>query len=161
MSGEAQIHALVKEAADAARSDCGVEAALAWADGYVLLPEAVQRDMASLESAGWDFEVMVRERLESLASNRMSAARIATLREDNPELRLLHDLVIGMKVHVPEGFEPNGHQPRSDLRDTYLDVAPAMNKMYGAVIAERLAFLLPLDLALQHLPNLHLSKAHW
>jgi hypothetical protein len=101
---------------------------------------------------------MARERLESLAANRVSDARIATLREDYPERALLYDLVIGMKVNVPEGFEPNGHQPRSDLRDTYLDVAPAMNKMYGVVIADRLAFLLPLDLALQHVPNLHLSK---
>jgi hypothetical protein len=161
VSGEEQIDALIKEAADAARSDYGVEAALAWADGYVFPPEFVERDTASLESAGWDFEVMVRERLESLASNRMSDARIATLRDDNPERALLRDLVIGMKVHVPEGFEPNGHQPRSDLRDMYIDVAPAMNKMYGAVIADRLAFLLPLDLALQHVPNLHLSRAHW
>jgi hypothetical protein len=104
---------------------------------------------------------MARERLESLAANRVSDARIATLRDDNPERALLFDLVIGMKVNVPEGFEPSGHQPRSDLRDTYLDVAPAMNKMYGAAIADRLAFLLPLDLALQHVPNLHLSKAHW
>jgi hypothetical protein len=58
-SGEAQIRALVEEAADAARSDYGVEAALAWVDGYVFPPEAVQRDTACLESAGWDFEVMV------------------------------------------------------------------------------------------------------
>jgi hypothetical protein len=36
-----------------------------------------------------------------------------------------------------------------------------MNKMFGAVIADRLAFLLPLDLALQLVPNLNLSKAHW
>jgi hypothetical protein len=88
-------------------------------------------------------------------------ARIATLREDNPERALLHNLVIGMNVHIPEGLEPNGHQPRSDLRDIYLDVPPSMNKMYGAVIADRLAFLLLLDLALQHVPNLHLSKTHW
>jgi hypothetical protein len=157
-SSEAQVHALLNAAADAARNDYGVEAALAWADGYTFPPEFIKRDTASLESAGWDFEIMVRERLESLAANRMSDDRIATLREDNPERALLHDLVIGMKVHVPEGFE---HQPRSDLRDIYLDVAPAMNKMYGAAIADRLAFLLPLDLALQHVPNLHLSKAHW
>ena len=161
VSGAEQIRSLVKEAADAARTDYGVEAALAWADGYVFPPETVQRDTVCLESAGWDFEVMVRERLESLAANRMSEARIDALREDNPERALLRDLVIGMKVHLPEGFEPNGHQPRSELRDTYVDVAPAMNKMYGAVIADRLAFLLPLDLALQHVPNLHLSKAHW
>lgn len=42
-----------------------------------------------------------------------------------------------------------------------MEVAPAVHKMYGAVIADRLAFLLPLNLALQHVPNLHLSKAHW
>ena len=161
VSGEAQIHALVKEATDAARSDYGVEAALAWADGYVFPPEAIKWDTACLESAGWDFEVMVRERLHSLAANRMSDARIAVLREDNPERALIRDLVIGMKVHVPKGFEPNGHQPRSGFRDSYMDVAPSMNEVYGAVIANRLAFLLPLDLALRHVPNLHLSKAHW
>jgi hypothetical protein len=94
----------VKEAADA-----GVETAMAWADGYAFPPKFVQRDTASLESAGWFFEVMMRERSESLAVNRMSDARIATLREDNPERALHHNLVIGMKVHVPEGFEPNGH----------------------------------------------------
>ena len=53
------------------------------------------------------------------------------------------------------------YQPRSELRVAYTDVAPAVNKMYGAVIADRLAFILPLHLALQHVPNLHLSKAHW
>jgi hypothetical protein len=66
-----------------------------------------------------------------------------------------------MKVHVSEGFQPNGHGPRTELRDIYVDVAPAVNKMYGATLADRLAFLLPLDLALQHVRNLHLSKEHW
>jgi hypothetical protein len=51
-------------------------------------------------------------------------------------------------VNVPEGFEPNGRQARSDLQDTYTDVAtPAVNKIFGTVIAHRLAFLLPLDLS--------------
>lgn len=117
--------------------------------------------MACLVAAKYDFEVMVRERLESLSANRLSAKRVERLREDNPERVLLMDLVVGMKVHVPEGFQPNGHQPRSDLRDIYVEVAPAVNKMLGAVIADRLAFLLPLDMALQYVPNLHLSKAHW
>lgn len=70
-------------------------------------------------------------------------------------------MVVGMKVHVSEGFQPNGHQPRSELRDIYVEVAPAVHKMYGATLRESLAFLLPLDVALRHVPNLHLSKAHW
>ena len=161
VSSEGQIQKLVQEAADAARSDYGVESALEWANGYTFPPGTVDSDTASLVAAGYDFEVMVRERLESLSDNRLSVSRVETLREDNPERGLLMDLVVGMKVHVPEGFKPNGHQPRSELRDIYVDVAPAVNKMLGAVIADRLAFLLPLDLALQHVPNLHLSKAHW
>lgn len=161
ISSEGQIQELVQEAADAARSDYGVESALEWANGYTFPPGTVDSDMACLVAAKYDFEVMVRERLESLSANRLSAKRVERLREDNPERVLLMDLVVGMKVHVPEEFQPNGHQPRSDLRDIYVEVAPAVNKMLGAVIADRLAFLLPLDMALQYVPNLHLSKAHW
>jgi hypothetical protein len=103
----------------------------------------VEGDTASLAAAGFDFEMMVKTRLESLSADRLRNSRVERLRTDNPERTLLLDLVIGMKVHLPEGFHPNGHQPRTDLRDIYVDVAPAMNKMYGAVIADRLAFLLP------------------
>jgi hypothetical protein len=77
VSGEAQIRALVKEAADAARNDYGVGGRLCLSAGGC--PEGYGD---SLESAGWDFEVMVREPLESLAANRMSETRIAVLRED-------------------------------------------------------------------------------
>jgi hypothetical protein len=156
-----QVRELVQEALDSARSDYSVDSALEWADGYVFPPGIVESDAESLAAAGFDFEVMVRERLESLSADRLSASRVAGLRADNPVMELLLDLVVGMKEHVPEGFEPNGHQPRTDLRGIYVDVAPAVNKMYGATLADRLAFLLPLDLALQHVPNLHLSKAHW
>lgn len=155
------IKELVQEAADAARSDYGVESAIAWADGYTFPPGFVERDTACLRAADFNFEAMVKERLEALSADRLSVARVETMREDNPERALLLDLVTGMKVHIPEGFQPNGLQPRSPLRDAYVAVAPAVHKMYGAVIADRLAFLLPLDLAMQHVPNLHLSKAHW
>jgi hypothetical protein len=158
---EAEIDALLKEAAAAARSDYGVESALEWAGGYVFPHSLVESDIECLEAVGLNFEVMVKERLESLAADRLSASRVEGLREDNPERALLLDLVVGMKVHPPEGFQPNGHQIRSELRDIYVDVAHAVNKMYGSVLKDRLAFLLPLEVALSHVPNLHLSKAHW
>jgi hypothetical protein len=131
---EKQIKSLVQEAADAARSDYGVESALEWADDYVFPPGVVEGDTASLAVAGFDFEIMVKARLESLSADRLSNSRVERLRTDNPERALLLDLVIGMKVHLPEGFHPNGHQPRTDLRDIYADVAPAMNKMYYVII---------------------------
>ena len=160
-ASEVQIQELIQEAADSARSDYGVDSALEWADGYEFPPGVIESDTASLAAVGFNFEVMVAKRLESLSTDRLSESRVAGLRADNPERTLLLDLVVGMRVHVPEGFEPNGHQPRTELRDIYVEVAPAVHKMYGAVIADRLAFLLPLNLALQHVPNLHLSKAHW
>ena len=40
-------------------------------------------------------------------------------------------------------------------------VSIAVNKLLGAVIEQRLAFVLPLELAQAHVPNLLLCKAHW
>lgn len=48
----------------------------------------MESDVASLEAAGFDFEVMVRECLASLAADRMSASRVSGLREDKPEREL-------------------------------------------------------------------------
>jgi hypothetical protein len=66
-----------------------------------------------------------------------------------------------MKVHLPEGFRLNGMMPRADRRSIYETVATAVNKMLGAVVDQKLAFLLPLDVAQRYIPNLHLCKAHW
>jgi hypothetical protein len=104
---------------------------------------------------------MVRRRLKILAPGRLNAERVAGLRSDNPELRLMYDLAKGMKVHLPDGFTPNGSVPRSARRKIYETVSTAVNKMLGGIVEQRLAFLLPLDMALECVPNLHLCKAHW
>jgi hypothetical protein len=108
-----------------------------------------------------DFTSMVRRRLKQLGPDRLSDERVERLSSDNPERMLLFELTGGMKVHRPEGFTPNGSLPRTDLRSTYETVAPAVNKMLGAVVEQKLAFLLPLKTAQQYVPNLHLCKAHW
>lgn len=66
-----------------------------------------------------------------------------------------------MRVHLPVGFIPNGRLEQSPKRASYLTVATAVNKMLGAVWDQRLAFFLPLDMAQEYVPNLHLCKAHW
>jgi hypothetical protein len=104
---------------------------------------------------------MVRRRLTSLAPDRMNAERVERLRPDNPELPLLRDLVVGMKVHLPEVFTPNGKMSRSPRRPIYETVATAVNKMLGGIREQKLAFLLSLDMVQEHIPNLHLCKAHW
>ena len=83
------------------------------------------------------------------------------LREDNPERALMSDLAEGVRVHLPEGFCPNGNQPQTPSRATYVSVAPAVNKMLGDIVEQKLAFILLFDLAKRHVPRMHLGKAHW
>lgn len=121
-ASEAQLEDLIQTAAAAARSDYVVESALKWADGYVFPAGAVKSDMAAcLAAANFDFEAMVRDRLESLTADCLNITRIEMLREDNPERALLFGLVVRTKVHLQMSFEPNGHlEPRTPLRDSYL-----------------------------------------
>ena len=160
-SSEADLRELLKEAAESARDDYGPESATAWAEGYTFPVHYMESDVRCLQAAQLDFKVMVRRRLTQLAPNRLSACRVEGLRIDNPERTLMFDLADGMRVHLPEGFEPNGMMERSPLRSTYVAVATAVNKMLGAVVEQRLAFLLPLDMAQRYVPGLHLCKAHW
>jgi hypothetical protein len=57
-------------------------------------------------------------------------------------------------VHRPEGSHP-----RTPLRSTYESVSTAVNKMLGAVVEQKLAFLIPLETAQRYVPELR--KAHW
>ena len=158
---EAELRELIEEAAEAARDDYGVEAALEWAGGYTFPPDYMESDIRCLRAAQLDFKTMVGRRLKQLAPGRLNAERVARLRADNPEKELMSDLVVGMKVHLPDGFAPNGMMERSKRRPIYESVAPAVNKMFGGLLEQRLAFLLPLKMAQECVPNLHLSKAHW
>ena len=160
-TSKAGIEELIAEAAEAARNDFGVDAANEWANGYSFPPEFVVSDTKCLQSAMLDFRIMVERRLKRLSRDRLSRTSVASLSPGNPELALMTDLAEGMRVALPEGFVPNGLQPRSPLRTSYEAVSSAVNKLLGAVRLQNLAFILPLKLAQDHIPNLHLCKAHW
>ena len=160
-ASEEQITSLIQEASEAARDDYGVDSAKAWAGGYEFPEEYVKSDVKFLQSQMLDFTSMVRRRLRQLSNDRLSVDRVEGLRADNPERGLMMELVGGMKVHRPEGFTPNGASPRTPLRSTYESVATAVNKMLGAVVEQKLAFLIPLEMAQRYVPELHLCKAHW
>ena len=160
-ASKAGIEELIAEAVEAARNDFGVDAANEWAEGYTFPPEFIASDVRCLRAAQLDFRKMVERRLKILSKDRLSQTSVKTLSPDNPESALMTDLAEGMRVAIPEGFAPNGLQPRSPLRASYETVSCAVNKMLGAVIEQRLAFILPLELAQAHVPDLHLCKAHW
>jgi hypothetical protein len=158
---EAEVRKVLEEAAEAAREDHDAASAIVWAEGYTFPPEYLESDVRCLRAAQLDFAKMIKRRLKQLAPNRLSAERVARLRPDNPERALMEDLVGGMRVHLPEGFKPNRDMVRSPRRRSYETVATAVNKMLGTVWKDKLAFFLPLQLALENVPNLHLCKAHW
>ena len=124
---------LLEEAAEAARDDHGVASALEWADGYRFPPEYMESDVRCLRAEQLDFKTMVCRRLRQLAPGRLNAERVGRLRLDNPEKALMSDLVKGMKVHLPDGYTPNGMMERSKRRPIYESVAPVVKIRCSAV----------------------------
>lgn len=157
---EEEVKKLLEEAAEAAREDFDAASAVIWADGYVFPAQYMESDIKCLRAAQLDFPKMVQRRLKLLSYKRLNAERVSRLRPDNPELVLMNDLVGGMRVHLPEGFISNGRLKQSPKRKSYLTVATAVNKMLGAVWDQNLAFVLPLEMAQECVPNLHLCKDH-
>ena len=155
------VASLIQEAADAARSDFNEDSAVAWANGYSFPHHYIASDSACLRAAQLDFVSMVRRRLKTLSPSRLNHDRVRGLRPDNPEIPLLNELVGGMWVPLPVGFTPNGQDPPTPLRAAYVSVAPAVNKMLGDIVQQKLAFLLPYEDAKRYVPRLHLGKAHW
>ena len=160
---EEHLVSLVAEAVDAATDEYGEKEALEWAEGYAFPQSLLDSHVRCLQAAQLDFISMVKRRFKSLSGNRLNINRVASLRPDNPEKIKMMDLAVGMKVHLPNNFQPNGAdwEALTPLRRSYVRVHPAVNKMLGAILDQQLAFILPTHLARQHVPKLHLCKAHW
>ena len=157
---DGRLQRLLSLAAESVRSAFDEQSARDWAKGFVIPRELILSDVQCLVTAQLDFVAMVRQRYESISSDRLNATRIMGLCSCNPEIPLLLDLAKEMRVHLPTDFTPNGQQTPTPPRKTYLAVAPAVNKMLCELVQQRLAFLIPYDLGRQHVPNLHLAKAH-
>jgi hypothetical protein len=152
---------LIRTAAESVRSIYDEQSARDWAKGFIIPEVLVRSDVECLQAAQHDFVAMIQHRHDIISPGRLNSERISKLLPNNPEIALLKDLANGMRVQLPQGFQPNGAQTPSPLRKTYVAVAPAVNKMLCDLVNQRLAFLLPYDLAKKHVPNLHLAKAHW
>ena len=152
---------IIRAAIRASDEDYGIAEAVTWAGGYTFPQSMLDRSLAGFIAAGFDLTSMVRSQLERLAPHRLNHDRITQLHPNNPERSLLYDLANGMRVPLPPDFSPNGSDPSSPLRATYVRVHAAVNKMLGSIVDQDLAFLLPKTLALDHIKNLHFCSAHW
>jgi hypothetical protein len=104
-TGVADLLAIANEAYELADQTFGMQAAVDWAQGFVVPPTAVAEDVERLRAAGGCLVAMARKARESRASNRLSAFRVdAFLTEDNPEKDKLR--VFGREgVRVPVGSD--------------------------------------------------------
>lgn len=159
--GAAQLLSLLREAQFASQNELGVQDAIEWAGGYQFPQTMVSSDVACLRAAQLNFTVMVARRLKILSIDRLSKERVAGLRHDNPELALMYDLAVGMRVFLPINFIPNGNEERTPLRESYVTVSHAVNRLLSETINARLAIILPRYQAQQFVPLLHYCKAHW
>jgi hypothetical protein len=157
----AQLLSLLREAQVTSQNELGVKDAIAWGKGFQFSQNMINSDVACLRAAQLNFTAMVTRRLKILSIDRLSKVRVALLRHDNPERTLMDDLAIGMRVFLPAGFIPNGKAVRTPLRESYVAVSHAVNKMLSETISSRLAILLPRCQAQQYVPQLHYCKAHW
>ena len=140
----------------------GVETAVLSAEGFNVPTAAVADDMELFCTLGYSLEALARLRLGGIQHTRLSADRIALcISYDNPELVRLHGLAAGMRVPLPQGFEPNGRFPRVKLRSLYLRAQTAVNKMLYALYEQKLAIILPREVVESSGVKYHTSAAHW
>ena len=105
----------------AASDEYGEREALEWAEGYVYQQSLIDSHVRCLQAAQLDFISMVKRRFKSLSANRLNQHRVDSLRSDNPEKIKMTDLVLGMKVHLPDHFQANGAnwEALTPLRSSY------------------------------------------
>jgi hypothetical protein len=138
-----------------------VNKAIEWAKGFDIPSTSVDSDMRKYRAAGLDFKVMAQCQISVHAINRLSKERVDHLLKGNPERDKLNDLADGMVIpHCPT-FIPNALGVTTPPRDLYLRVHSAVDKMLFSLHKQGLAFILPKEETLRHIPNLNLCKAHW
>ena len=89
---DGRLQRLLSLAAESVRSAFDEQSARDWAKGFVIPRELILSDVQCLVTAQLDFVAMVRQRYESISSDRLNATRIMGLCSCNPEIPLLLDL---------------------------------------------------------------------
>ena len=81
---------------------------------------------------------------------------IRTVDKSDPDFDLIRSLVTGIPIVTAQSFVPNGKPP--PLRQKYLRVAPAVNKMMHELYQAGLIFIVTTEVAMK-IPGVHF-QAH-
>ena len=90
--------------------------------------------------------------------DRLNLDRMSVWPSDDPAHEILTSLCGGMRVPVDPEFKPSDGPP--PLREKYLKVAPAVNKMVTSLAEQGLVILLPTGVATK-IPGIHYSPISW
>jgi hypothetical protein len=134
-----------------------------WAEGFIF-PEGVLRCHEDLfQKNFYNFNSMVSYFKQSLCSTRMSRRSILeTISSDNPEIKKLLILVEGMPLFSAPEFVPNGLNRLLPVSQTYVRLAPVVNRMLFEDFVEKgLAFIIPKSLVTAYVPEFHVSRLSW
>ena len=125
----------------------GEEAAIEWSkdakgEPFELSAEICAKDERDLQEVGGDLVKLVSRRQAELAEGRFSTERVHKwVPSDYPEFSILLDIARGVELVVSHNFESSS-TPRGPMRQTYLRVAPAVNKVLAKAHDEGLNIML-------------------
>lgn len=145
---EMEVSELIEECYRVSDRVMNEEAAIEWSKDsegipFVLTDEVSKEDEVELKEVGGDLTKLVQRKQERLAIDRFSITRVhECVPIDYPEFNVLLDIAEGVELVVMENFEPSS-TPRGPLRQSYLRVAPAVNKTLVKSHEEGLNIILP------------------
>ena len=139
---------LINECFQECDRSIGIEEAIEWSKDERGIPFQFPDDISAtdeeeLRNVGGDLVKLVQKKQQELAKGRFSAERVAAcVPPEYPEYERLMDIAQGVELVVREDFKPSAF-PRGPLRQSYLKVAPAVNKILAASHEEGLNIILP------------------
>ena len=154
-----EVRTVVEDAYKVADVIFGEEEAIRWGEGFEWPAEVFTRDDALAEACGFDLEAMARKRMEEMLPDRLNEARVrAMVPPDDEDFDRLMDLVGGMRVMTGDDYAPNCSPP--PMREIYLKLKNAVNKMLLSLWDDKLAFVMTKD-AVNRCGPMGFSAASW
>jgi hypothetical protein len=145
----------------------GPEQARLWATNelgveFQFSAEMKARDGAELTRLNGDLEQLTALRQSVLRDNRVNSTRVEGLEaagENDEDMARAREIATqGMRLFTVPEFIPCPHPPQ--LRQSYIDAAPAVNKMMAEMWEEGKLLLLPTE-QVKRIPGVHFSPMSW
>lgn len=139
---------LINECFQECDRSVGIDEAIEWSKDDKGIPFQFPEDISKsdeedLRNVGGDLVKLVQKKQYELAKERFSAERVAAcVPPEYPEYERLMDIAQGVELVVREDFKPSAF-PRGSLRQSYLKVAPAVNKILAESHEDGLNIILP------------------